>query len=107
MNAIHRERRNVVLPIGRDQQGMIIDDLYSLLRGKLCEPLIQLVDALEPLWAGIRSLRQSPRSPWRDGSDHHRDVMRFGFPHHGLNVGGSVGELPPWVHIVGAGEDMN
>ena len=65
---------------------MIIDHLNALLRGKLGYPLIELVDALKPLRTGIRLFRQGSRSPGRDGSNHHGDMVLLRFFHHGLDV---------------------
>ena len=87
MDAVHCQRRNVVLTVCRDQQGVIIDDLNALVRSELHQPLVELIDALEPLRARIGLFRQGSRSPWRDGSNHHGDVVRFCFLHHGLDVG--------------------
>ena len=60
MNAIHGIGRNIVLSIRAFEQRVEIDHLNALRCAISLDPLVQLNDALESLWTGIRPFREKP-----------------------------------------------
>jgi hypothetical protein len=106
MNAIHGQRGNIVLSISGYEQRVVIDHLNALRRGKLRYPLVELIDALESLRAGICLFRQAP-GPHGGWFQSPRRCDASSLSHHGLDVVRSVGKLPSGIDVVGAGQDMH
>ena len=50
---------------------------------------------------------RASRSPRRNGSNHHANIMPLCLLHHALDVVRSDRELPSGIDVIGAGQDMH